>query len=126
MRPTVRKDVLLEILRHNHSMHRAVFEAALEGFHAEAKRQLEDSVKSIRLGSRRTVYVRLEAPEDHTRDYKRIIRMVEMHQGDTITLSEEDAAQYIEDDWGWKRAWLQNSSSYAAATVAEVYDGQDG
>jgi hypothetical protein len=125
MRPTVRKDELLTILRGNQSRHRAVFEAALEGFHKEAQRQLNSTVKAIRNGSRRTVYVRLEAPQDHTRDYKRVIRMVEMHQGDTITLSEDDAAQYIEDDWGWKRAWLQNSSSYAAAAVAACYDAEE-
>lgn len=121
MRPTVRKDELLEILRENQARHRAVFEAALEGFRTEAQRQLNLTIDAIRKGSRRTVYVRLEAPEDHTRDYRRIVRMVEMHQDDTITLSEEDAACYIEDDWAWKRAWLANSGSYAAASVAEAY-----
>jgi hypothetical protein len=126
MRPTVQKDELLTILRHNQSKHRAVFESALEGFHEEAARQLEEWVARIRKGSLASVRVNLIAPEDHTRYYLRVIRMVEMHQGGTIVLSEEDVAQYVQDDWAWKRAWLQNSSSYAAAAVEQAYNDDGG
>lgn len=125
MRPIVNKDELLTILEDNRARHREVFEAALEGFHEEAQRQLRATVKRVRDGLRQDVLLRLQAPQDHTRDYDRAIRMIEMHQGDTMTLSEEDIAQYVMDDWGWKGLWLQNSGSYAAASVAEHY-GEEG
>jgi hypothetical protein len=58
---------------------------------------------------------------DHTPDYDRIIRMVTMHIGDTFDLTESDFQAYVMDDWSWKRAFLDTSNSYAAATVTQVY-----
>jgi hypothetical protein len=98
-----------------------VFEAAVEGWYTQCQAELERARKRILKSAPRNMYLSLEAPKDHTRDYDRAIAMVEMHQGETIQLTEEDVAQYIQDDWRWKRAFINNSSSYAAATVAEVY-----
>ncbi len=126
MRPTVQKAELLGILEENRARHRSVYEAALAGFWREADREWAALGKRIKAGTRSTVYIRLEAPQDHTRDYDRAIRMVTMHQGEVITLSEDDVACYVQDDWGWKRAWLQTSRSYDAAAVAGSYGDDDG
>lgn len=122
MRPVVKKDELLAILEENRTKHREVFLAALNGFHREAKKQLAAMVEQVTAGINTSVRIYLEAPRDHTSDYDRAIRMVQMHQSATIQLSEEDVAQYVQDDWGWKGAWLKNSSTYAAAKVSEFYE----
>lgn len=121
MQPLLDKTELLKILRENRSKHQKVYEKALEGFQDDAKRQLESELDRIKRGDYKSVVVRMTAPQNHTRDYDRAIRMVQLHRDNTIRLSEQDAARYIEDDWGWKQEWLQNSTQYAAATVQEFY-----
>ena len=103
MRPVVRTATLLDILRENQRKHRAVFEAAVHGWYLQAQRELDAARERVLESRPRNVYVSLKAPQDHTSDYERVIRMVELHQQDTIELPEGDAAQYVQDDWGWKQ-----------------------
>jgi hypothetical protein len=106
---TVNKQELLTILRQNRADHRAIFEEALDGFARTAERLLQQRLDLLRAGQRRTVQVILPVPEDHTTDYDRAIKMVEMSVGDTLTLAERDFAQYVMDDWGWQREFISNS-----------------
>lgn len=122
MQPTIRKNQLLGILEENRLRHREVFLAAAEGFSQEAKHQLQKWLALVKDGSQRSICIQLEAPRDHTADYDRAIKMVRLHTGDEIRLTEQDVACYIQDDWGWKRSWLANSTAYAAAAVQEYYD----
>ncbi len=55
-------------------------------------------------------------PEDHTRDYDRRIKMYEMDIDDTIEMTEQEFAQYVLDDWGWKQAWTTSNTAYLAAS----------
>lgn len=119
MNITVDKRDLLAILRENKARHRAVFEAAMEGYKREALKRLEDTMEALRNGKLPDLWISLPRPEDHTRDYARVIRMTEMHTDSLFTLSEAHFAQYVEDDWAWKRQFIKTSSTYAAnATVA--------
>ena len=117
----VLKPELLKILEENRSKHRRVFEAALDGYQKEALRQLEMKVQALKAGKYPKIYLNLPMPEDHTRDYDRIIRMVTMHQEDTVVLDEQQFAQYVEDDWSWKRQWASTSNVYAAGTYKAEY-----
>jgi hypothetical protein len=121
MRPTVKVDELLTILKANRAVHRTVFEAALEGWQRQARVDVERIATDLAAGRYPKISLNLPLPADHTRDYDRVIRMVTLHQGEEIVLSEEDAAQYIEDDWQWKRQWLSHSSTYAAKSVFDNY-----
>lgn len=129
MRPTVSTAEVLKIVRENRGKHRAVFEAAVDGWYKQCQKELDAARTRVLKDKPRNLYVSLQAPRDHTRDYDRVIRMLELHQqasvGSVITLSEEDVAQYIQDDWAWKRQWITTSSSYAAGTVQEMY-GEEG
>ncbi len=122
MQTTVRTEDLLTVLRENRAKHHKVFEAAWAGFQKEAERLFTEQLRLIKAGKLRRVYVSLPEPQDHTLDYDRAIRMMEMHQEPTIKLSEQDAQQLLLDDWNWKREWLTTSTSYAAATVQEFYE----
>src|SRR5580698_9990020 len=102
---TVKKDELLDVLNRNRAKHREVFDAALEGYRAHAIVVLEAKVRALSHGKQPEIRIMIERPEDHTRDYDRVIGMVNADQGDTFELSETDFAQYWEDDWSWKRQW---------------------
>jgi len=122
---TVKVDDLMAKIQDNRDKHRAVFEDALAGFKDAAVKALNERVEKIRTGKRGVnLYVSLAEPSDHTRDYDRVIGMLEMHKAagnDTITLAESDAARYVNDDWEWKRQWARLSNSYASKSYASKY-----
>lgn len=113
---------LIQILMKNRATHRTVFLAAWEGYRKEAERLLAKRLAAIKAGRMpKKVEVILYAPQDHTPDYDRVIKIMEMYVGDTVILTEQDFAQYVQDDWAWKRAWLKMSSSYDSASTREAY-----
>jgi len=118
---TVKKDELLDVLSRNRSKHREVFEAALDGYRKHAMKVLGEKIASLSQGKIPEIRFMIERPEDHTRDYDRIIGMVNADQGDTFELSETDFAQYWEDDWQWKRQWAKMSSTYATESYVSNY-----
>ncbi|MFI5387626.1 MAG: hypothetical protein ACHQ50_16075 [Fimbriimonadales bacterium] len=56
--------------------------------------------------------VAMPEPEDHTRDYDRIVRMLEMSVDDVLVLSEYDFSQYVMDQWEWAGTFASNTLSY--------------
>lgn len=118
---TVKKDELLDVLSRNRAKHREVFDAALEGYRKHALVVLKGKVKALSEGRQPEIRIMIERPEDHTRDYDRVIGMVNADQGDTFELSETDFAQYWEDDWQWKRQWAKMSSTYATESYTANY-----
>ena len=116
---TVDKGALLAILRENREHHRAIFEEALEGYRTRAVKELEAHVERIKIGKVERVSVNLPVPEDHTRDYDRVIRMLEMHLADQVVLDEHTFQNYVEDDWSWTRQFLMSSSPYSQRAEAE-------
>jgi hypothetical protein len=121
----VEKKQLISDLKKNRSKHRAIFEQAVEGYRNLAVQQLTDHVKRIQKGKLVEVYVRLPLPEDHTRDYDRVIQMLERSLDETVFLSEADFRAYVQDDWDWKRAFLTSNATYSAvaAEALEAYPG---
>lgn len=114
---TVKKAELLEILRSNKGQHRQLFEIASEEWLDQAKEGLSKLVKEIRERRVVTLFVNLPLPEEHTADYDRAIRMLEMHVEETVTLDEEAYAQLVDDDWGWKDQFNRTTAYYAATNV---------
>lgn len=121
MKGTYQKEDLLRTIRANRETHREVFDAALNGYRQQAMKILEDTLQDISKGRTPELRIILSRPEDRTRDYDRIIRMLEMEVAETIELSEEQFAQYVMDDWAWKRTWLRMSNTYAAGATERAY-----
>ena len=111
---TVTKSALLEALKENRDAHQAIFEEALDGYKAETERLLKEHLKAVRSGKVQAIYVNLPVPEDHTRDYDRAIRMIDMSVDSEITIDETSFRQYVMDDWRWKHQFLSSNSTYSA------------
>ena len=121
---TVEKEELRRKLVENRDKHRGIFEEALEGFQREAIRLLEEELDRARRGVKRTVRVILQCPEDHTSEYDRVIAMLDMEVSEKVTLTEQEFAQFVQDDWSWQHQWLMGSamfSSAASSRLAEKY-----
>lgn len=117
---TVRKDELMEALQENRAKHEAIFLEAVEGYKAEAVRQLEEHIDRIRAGKLPEIFVRLAAPANHTREYDRAIRMLEMEVGDQVDIDAHSFGCYVMDDWDWKRQFLTSNSVYSATAAAAL------
>ena len=114
---TVRKTDLLAALRENRGGHRAAFEAAQEGWRATIIEELDRRLADARAGRRVDSRFMIPEPEDHTTDYDRVIRMVEMEVNDTIAVPEHDFRCYVMDDWDWMASWTASNSGYVARTA---------
>lgn len=108
----VDKDELLGVLRANRETHRETFLKAQEGFRARAIAELDRSLADARAGNEVRLTVSLPRPEDHTEDYDREIRMLEMHQNDLVTLGAHLFDQIVMDRWGWSASFNATNSAY--------------
>jgi hypothetical protein len=121
MRPiTVDKGPLLKTLRANREQHRTIFEEAVEGYRAEAVKQLTDHLQRVKSGKPKRVQIYIPEPGDHTRDYDVAIEMIEMSIGNTIELDETSFRSFVKDDWDWKRQFLTSN----APTTTESTPGR--
>lgn len=111
---TVDKNALLDKMCANRDKHRQIFLEALERYRQKALEALEGQLKDLRNGKTPQVFFSIDRPQDHTRDYDRVIAMLAMHKGGEFTLSETDFAQYALDDWQWKRQWSVSNSGYVS------------
>ena len=110
----VGKSELLTVLRENREKHRTIFLEATEGYKTAAIAELDSMLADAKAGKKIRRSMSLIEPSDQTCDYDRAIRMMEMSQDEIIELEEHDFAQYVLDDWAWKRQFLHSNAVYSA------------
>jgi len=125
MKPSVKKQELLDIIKKNRDAHHDIFMKACEGFQKEMLKRLAQKMKIIRAGKMVDSFVGLPIPEDHTRDYNRVIRMIELDTRDIIELSEQEFAQFVMDDWAWKKEWVSTASNYTQMVFDDIPDAEE-
>lgn len=96
----------------NRNKHWDVFLKALKVYEEQAIIAFQNRIEALRNGEIVDSYLRLERPQDHTRDYERVLQMLDMSVDDEIELSENDFGRYVMDDWEWSQGFIANTSSY--------------
>jgi hypothetical protein len=122
---TVNKTDLLTILTRNRDKHRTVFEDSLKGYKQRMIDILQDEIRQLERGRIPDIRILYSRPEDHTRDYNRVIGMLEMDKNPEFTLDETTYRQYVDDDWSWKRQWAKMSNTYATQSYTSAYGEYD-
>lgn len=112
-------------IKANRDQHRAIFLEALEGYKKKVLEELEKHITAIREGKVQAVYVNLPQPEDHTKDYDRVLTMLSMCTENAVELNEVEFGQYVMDDWNWKRKFLASNSVYSASAARLQADYND-
>src|SRR5271155_712033 len=110
----VEKTKLLETLHKNKAEHREIFLEALEGYRKAAIKLFEENLERAKAGKPFHIYFQLIQPSDQTKDYDRVIGMLELDTETHILLSEQDYRSYVLDDWNWKGTFLTSNSTYSA------------
>lgn len=113
---TVKKADLLAVMKENLGKHRAIFEEAWAGYRMQAIKELDEMGAEAKAGKRIRRSIELVEPKDQSRDYTRVIRMLEMSVDEEIRVTETEFAQYVLDDWQWKHQFETISNSYGANT----------
>lgn len=111
---TVDRNNLILIVKGNRDRHRETFVKACAVFKERAIAQIEDLVSQIKAGKVRSLHIPLPVPEEHTEDYDRALRMLDMHTGSTIELTEDAYRCLVDDEWGWRHSFLSNTVAYTS------------
>lgn len=83
---------------------------AQEGYREEVVAELDRMLSDARNGKPIKRAIALPEPIDHTRDYDRVIAMLEMSVDEDIELMSHEFDQYVLDNWQWKElAFLTNT-----------------
>jgi hypothetical protein len=116
----VKKAALLKILRKNRAEHRQIFEEAIEGYRKAVIKEFEHRLNEIKAGKKIDVIIRLQQPQDQTKDYDRVIGMLEMSVDDVVELDEQSYKQYVMDDWSWTNNFLSSNSTYSVTAAGKL------
>jgi len=112
----IKKDTLLKILEKNRKKHRAIFEKAIAGYRREVIRHLDFALKCAKSGKKIITAVKLIQPQDHTKDYDRVIGMLKMSVDETIVVDDLQYQQYIMNQWPWSEQFSSTSASYGSSS----------
>ena len=113
-------ETVLDILRKNKAEHADMVKEAKEGYLKAAEAHLKKELLRLKDGQIKGLYVRLDAPKDYTSEYKTVIKMLEMHTDDTITMNANEVRMFIEDKWDWRQDFIGTNSAYSTKTAALV------
>ena len=108
----VKKTELIDALKKNMLGHRKLFEEAQKGFRDTVIEELDKRLADARSGREINALLHLEAPQDHTKDYERTIKMLEMCTKEEVFVSEQEFAQYVMDDWKWMHQFVASNAGY--------------
>lgn len=111
---------LKKIIHTNREHHRKIFLEAQDGYRIAMIAELDGRLREAREGRRISRMAFLSEPEDHTRDYDRILTMLEMCTEAQVELNELEFGQYVMDDWQWKRSFLVSNSAYSSTAAGLV------
>jgi DNA-binding FadR family transcriptional regulator len=111
----IAKEKLRERVQANRDNHRSVYESAMDGYRHAAIAWFDAEMDRAVNGAGFDTYFQMPRPEDHTEDYDRVLDMIEMSEDETIKLTSQEFAQYVRDDWGWKREFTATISNYLDA-----------
>lgn len=109
---TVKKTELLDTLRTNLENHKKDYDEALLGFKDAAKIKLEEHLDLLKTSGKVILSLGLTVPVEYSKEYNRVIKMLEMSTAEEITISESQFTQYVMDDWAWKSTFTANSQMY--------------
>lgn len=116
----IQKSKLLEVIRKNRDEHKSIFEEALIGYRKEAIRLLDERLNDARDGRKIDLYFHLVQPMDQTKDYDRVIMMLEMTEDEIIELTSTEFSNYVQDDWSWKDQFITSNSTYSAKAAKMI------
>lgn len=108
----VSKAELLSHLRTNREVHVEEYNIALVEYRNVLIEAFKDALKRAKNHEDIRHAVNVERPVSYVESYDTIIKQLEWTLEDSIELDQTEFRQYIQDEWIWKDAFAQSTSSY--------------
>lgn len=108
----VKKAKLIAVLKENLESHLAQYKEAYAGYRKALISTLGKMYDDAKKGVEVEHAIVLDIPENHAKDYKRVIGMLEMSVDDTVLITATEYNTYVLDDWGWKERFTRTSTEY--------------
>ncbi|HLP82099.1 MAG TPA: hypothetical protein VK141_08975, partial [Nitrosomonas sp.] len=100
-----RTKLLKEVIK-NRANHKKEYDEAMQGYRELVIEALSEKLEDAKKHEDITHYIDLDRPENHLREYDRVIRMLEMSVDKVIELQANEFAQYVTDEWSWKESFV--------------------
>jgi hypothetical protein len=107
----VKRVEILNRLTKNRDEHADAFSRAFKAYTLDLLEELQKLTEQAKAGKVVTKIVTV-APENHTKDYDRVIDMLSTSVDDVVAITAEQFSQYVRDEWNWKERFISTSSSY--------------
>jgi len=117
---------VLEIVKENKDKHNVIYQAALEGYWKKAEKLLRQKLREVSKHKKIEVFLELPFPENHEKDYDRVIRMLELSTDKVVTLDQLSFSQIVLNDWQWKESFKFVNSGYIGFTGPAGSEGATG
>jgi hypothetical protein len=108
----VKKADLTQKIKSNRENHKIVAEQARTEYLSDVQKSLQNVLKKVKNGEKFDLFFDLPEPLDHTRDYDRVLSMLDMSTESEVVLSNQDFGRYVMDDWEWKHSFEASTSRY--------------
>lgn len=118
---TVNKAALIDKIRTNRDEHRAIFDAAIEGYRRVVTEALEARIRILQDGKTIEQTIVFAVPVDHTEDFTRVLDMLEMDLEATVTIDEARYRMYVDNEWDWARNFASTNSGYTTGVAGSSY-----
>jgi hypothetical protein len=136
---------VLEALHKNLEEHKEIVAEARVGYVAKCKVALEEGRKKLEKriaalddtgkvsdGMMDHILFQLIPPEDHSKEFETVIKMLELHANAhvgceeepyaTIELKATDVQRFVLNDWKWMDTFLMSNSGYSGKSMALAAD----
>lgn len=103
-------------LRVNLTEHADIVKEAREGYVKKAEEALAKRLQDIRDGKIVDLTFRLSPPQDHSNEYRTVLKMLELHLEageETIQLKASDVQQFVLNNWSWMDNFLVSNATYS-------------
>lgn len=112
----IRKAELKAIVAKNATKHQTELKEAWDGYTKTCIEAFEGLLARFKNGEKVTdIYLHERPPEDHTKDYDRVLKMIDMSVDTEIELDQNDFSRYVLDEWEWKEMWAVSNSKYLSS-----------
>jgi hypothetical protein len=107
---------IIDHLKQNLAEHADIVKEAREGYVKSAEEALAKRLHQVREGKIVDLTFRLTPPQDHSNEYKTVLKMLELHLEageETIQLKASDVQQFVLNNWSWMDNFLVSNSGYS-------------
>ncbi len=103
---------LLEIMVVNLKKHKEEYHESEIGYRKEVIKQLDKALSDAKTGKDIKTYFNINKPLNHIKDYKRVIKMLELSVDNQIELSSDEFESFVMDEWAWKVEFNLSNTIY--------------